>query len=156
MTGGEATLCWHPGSHESCKISEMALMVARQCFSRHVSWEHCPADFLYITPYVIRVPWIPRLDLSINCPAGYQQYDSTRMAVSTLLVSLFALGAIASPVEKRAVIDHDAVVGFAETVPSGTVGSVYEAYQPFLKVVNGCVPFPAVDSAGNTRYVALL
>lgn len=45
-------------------------------------------------------------------------------------------------------------MGFAEAVPSGTVGAVYEAYQPFLKVVNGCVPFPAVDSAGNTGYVS--
>ncbi|KAH8591986.1 putative necrosis and ethylene inducing peptide 2 precursor [Bisporella sp. PMI_857] len=68
-----------------------------------------------------------------------------------LSVSLLAAAAAnASPVAKRAVIAHDAVVGFAETVPSGTIGDVYEAYQPFLKVVNGCVPFPAVDASGNT------
>lgn len=67
------------------------------------------------------------------------------MAVSSLLklsVGLFAVGVLASPtptasLDKRAVISHDAVVGFAEKVPSGTTGSVYEAYQPFLKVVNG-------------------
>ncbi|KAF7596123.1 hypothetical protein BBP40_003385 [Aspergillus hancockii] len=51
----------------------------------------------------------------------------------------------------RASIDHDAVVGFSQTVPSGTTGEVYLAYQPYLKVVNGCVPFPAVDAAGNTN-----
>lgn len=64
-----------------------------------------------------------------------------------------ALGVDASPTSKlqrRVVIAHDAVVGFAEKVPSGTTGVVYEAYQPYLKVVNGCVPFPAVDASGNT------
>ncbi|KAH8785125.1 putative NPP1 domain protein [Diaporthe sp. PMI_573] len=69
------------------------------------------------------------------------------------LVSLVAAAAAvsASPVERRAPIDSDKVVGFAETVPSGTTGSVYLAYKPYLKVVNGCVPFPAVDAAGNTN-----
>jgi hypothetical protein len=84
---------------------------------------------------------------------------SSNMAIfSKLLVSvglLATVGVNASPVERRAVISHDAVVGFAETVPSGTVGNVYEAYQPYLKVVNGCVPFPAVDASGNTGYVFL-
>jgi hypothetical protein len=57
----------------------------------------------------------------------------------------------ASPVERRGIIDSDKVVGFPETVPSGTTGSVYLAYKPFLNVANGCVPFPAVDAAGNTK-----
>lgn len=51
----------------------------------------------------------------------------------------------------RASIDHDKVVGFPETVPNGTTGDVYLAYQPLLYVVNGCVPFPAVDAEGNTK-----
>lgn len=59
----------------------------------------------------------------------------------------------AAPLQPRAVIGHDAVVGFPETVPSGTIGNLYLKYKPYLKVVNGCVPFPAVDSAGNTGYV---
>ncbi|KAB5576221.1 necrosis inducing protein-domain-containing protein [Coniochaeta sp. 2T2.1] len=58
---------------------------------------------------------------------------------------------IAAPVERRAVIAHDAVVGFAETVPSGTVRTLYLKYKPFLLAINGCVPFPAVDASGNTR-----
>lgn len=67
------------------------------------------------------------------------------------LFALFPLLAQASPVLPRAVIDHDQVEGFPETVPSGTTGEVYKAYQPYLKVNSGCVPFPAVDAEGNTR-----
>jgi hypothetical protein len=70
----------------------------------------------------------------------------------TIKLGLLAVVA-ASPLSERAVIASDAVVGFPETVPSGTAGSVYLAYKPHLKVVNGCVPFPAVDAAGNTGYV---
>lgn len=78
------------------------------------------------------------------------------MAVLSSLLKVLAVASavVASPIEqqieKRAVIAHDAVVGFPETVPSGTLGAVYKAYQPLLKVVNGCVPFPAVDASGNT------
>lgn len=67
------------------------------------------------------------------------------------LFALFPLLAQASPVLPRAVIDHDQVEGFPETVPSSATGEVYKAYQPYLKVNNGCVPFPAVDAEGNTR-----
>lgn len=51
----------------------------------------------------------------------------------------------------RAVINHDAVVGFPQTVPSGLVGSLYLKYKPYLEVYNGCVPYPAVNAAGDTR-----
>ncbi|KIW01642.1 uncharacterized protein PV09_06828 [Verruconis gallopava] len=47
------------------------------------------------------------------------------------------------------VIDHDAVVGFAQAVPDGTIGDLYLKYKPYLYVANGCVPFPAVDADGN-------
>lgn len=50
-----------------------------------------------------------------------------------------------------AVIDHDQVVGFPETVPSGITGTLDLKYKPFLKVVNGCVPFPAVNAQGDVR-----
>lgn len=77
--------------------------------------------------------------------------------IRSVSVQLLAAAACvsASPLsfDKRAVINHDAVVGFPETVPSGTVGSLYLKYKPYLKVFNGCVPFPAVDQAGNTGYV---
>jgi hypothetical protein len=56
----------------------------------------------------------------------------------------------AVPLEPRAVIAHDAVVGFAQAVPSGSLGTALLKFKPWLYVVNGCVPFPAVDAAGNT------
>ncbi|KAJ6578720.1 putative NPP1 domain protein [Mycena vulgaris] len=69
-----------------------------------------------------------------------------------ITLGLLCLATVAAvPLEERASIGSDQVVGFAQTVPSGTVGSVYLAYQPHLFVVNGCVPFPAVDAAGNTN-----
>jgi hypothetical protein len=69
-------------------------------------------------------------------------------------LGLLATSVIATPLlQPRASIPHTSVLGFPETVPSGTVGAVYEAYQPFLKVVNGCVPYPAVNAAGDTSFV---
>lgn len=75
------------------------------------------------------------------------------MAILQSLLSVAAVAAVATatPLSPRATIGHDEVVGFAQTVPSGTTGDVYLAYQPLLKVVNGCVPFPAVNAAGDTR-----
>ncbi|KAJ4299988.1 hypothetical protein N0V90_005236 [Kalmusia sp. IMI 367209] len=67
-----------------------------------------------------------------------------------LVFGLLASCAIALPLDRRAVIAHDAVVGFAQAVPSGTTGTLMLKYKPWLKVFNGCVPFPAVDAAGNT------
>lgn len=71
-----------------------------------------------------------------------------------LLGLAFAAQTLAAPLQSRAVISHDAVVGFAETVPSTTAGTLMLKYKPLLKVFNGCVPFPAVDAAGNTGYVS--
>jgi len=56
-----------------------------------------------------------------------------------------------TPLERRGTISNADIVGFAQTVPSGTTGDVYSAYQPYLYVVNGCVPFPGVDAAGDTK-----
>ncbi|KAH9912777.1 necrosis and ethylene-inducing protein 2 precursor [Epithele typhae] len=66
------------------------------------------------------------------------------------VVGLLVAMTSAAPLERRAVIAHDAVVGFPETVPSGNLGRIYLKYKPYLKVVNGCVPYPAVDAEGNT------
>ncbi|MDX1017318.1 necrosis-inducing protein [Sinorhizobium medicae] len=42
------------------------------------------------------------------------------------------------------VIDHDKVRGF----PDSTSG-LLKTFQPYLKVIRGCVPFPAVDADGS-------
>lgn len=70
---------------------------------------------------------------------------------SLLAVAAAAAVATATPLERRGTIASDAIVGFDQTVPSGTTGDVYLAYQPYLYVVNGCVPFPAVDEEGDTK-----
>lgn len=91
-----------------------------------------------------------------NC-YDYISHHTLIMSTRSLLLTLAltANAVIAAPttaaVEARDVIDHDAVVGFDETVPNTTEGSLMLAYKPLLKVVNGCVPFPAVDAEGNTR-----
>lgn len=77
--------------------------------------------------------------------------------ISRLLAGLLATAAVnatpfpSNPLLSRGTIGSDDIVGFPQTVPSGTVGNIYLAYQPYLYVVNGCVPFPAVDANGNTK-----
>jgi hypothetical protein len=66
--------------------------------------------------------------------------------------AIYSVSAAPASLSPRAVIAHDAVVGFPQTVPSGIVGELYLKYKPFLKVYNGCVPFPVVDRNGNTGY----
>jgi hypothetical protein len=73
---------------------------------------------------------------------------------SILVTSLYWLldseNVYAAAIRPRTVLGHDQVVGFPQTVPSTATGSSYLKFQPWLKVRNGCVPFPAVDAAGNT------
>lgn len=78
--------------------------------------------------------------------------------IKTLLVAAATVKAVpvetspASPLMRRTtVLAYDDVVGFAQTVPDTTEGTLYTAYQPYLYVYNGCVPFPAVDAAGDVR-----
>ncbi|MBO0661285.1 NPP1 family protein [Jiella sp. MQZ9-1] len=66
---------------------------------------------------------------------------------STLLQSAVVLIAAAATltVSYAGVIPHDQVKPFAQR------GAAWELkFKPYLDVVNGCVPFPAVDAAGNT------
>ena len=73
--------------------------------------------------------------------------------LSVGLLAAASVNATPFSLQSRGTISSDDIVGFAQTVPSGTVGDVYLAYKPYLYVVNGCVPFPAVDAAGDTKYV---
>lgn len=68
-----------------------------------------------------------------------------------LALSNLPVAAALPHLARRGTIDSDEIVGFKQTVPSGIAGEVYLAYQPDLYVVNGCVPFPAVDENGNTK-----
>lgn len=74
--------------------------------------------------------------------------------VSSLAVASIVVASPTKTVSKRAVIGHDEVVGFPETVPADALGAAYKAYQPLLKVAHGCVPFPAVDAKGDTGFVS--
>ncbi|KAJ5885532.1 hypothetical protein N7495_010042, partial [Penicillium taxi] len=73
------------------------------------------------------------------------------MLASGLALSALVGTSAANTLSGRGTVGSDDIVGFDETVPSGTTGDVYLAYQPHLKVVNGCVPFPAVDAEGDTN-----
>ncbi|EHA49635.1 elicitor [Pyricularia oryzae 70-15] len=67
----------------------------------------------------------------------------------TLLAT--AVSAVAAgPLAARDVINHDAVVGFPQSVPNSNAGRNMLRFKPWLKVFSGCVPFPAVDQWGNT------
>jgi hypothetical protein len=71
---------------------------------------------------------------------------------SWLTVITSAVNGAPLGIEPRAVIAHNAVVGFPQTVPADTTGQLYLKYKPYLKVFNGCVPFPAVEADGDTKY----
>lgn len=60
---------------------------------------------------------------------------------------------LAGPVLRRGTVGNDDIVGLPETVPDTTAGTLYLKYKPFLYRLNGCVPYPAVDAEGNTKYV---
>ncbi|CAN8101954.1 unnamed protein product [Discula destructiva] len=73
------------------------------------------------------------------------------LLLDLLLAATAVLAApVATNIEARGVIGHDEVVGFPETVPNDVTGSLMLTYKPFLKIFNGCVPYPAVDAEGNT------
>lgn len=80
------------------------------------------------------------------------------MAIISIFLQLLlsAVTVSGTPLQSRGTVPNDEIVGLAQAVPSGTEGSVYLAYQPYLDVINGCVPFPAVDINGNTKYVESL
>jgi hypothetical protein len=81
-----------------------------------------------------------------------------KLPVLALAVSARAALAVPSRTDssvatKRSDIASDKVVGFDTTVADGTEGDLILKWQPYLYVVDGCVPFPAVDADGNTRSV---
>lgn len=71
------------------------------------------------------------------------------MSYATILMKASRGAALAltglSMTPSAATIDHDKVVGFDDTATG-----YHRTFLPYLKVFSGCVPFPAVDAAGNT------
>nr|WP_315857392.1 NPP1 family protein [Rhizobium leguminosarum] len=65
-------------------------------------------------------------------------------SLRTLLTTVIILCEL-SKAAAAYVLDHDKVQGF----PESSADSLLKTFQPFLKVFTGCVPFPAVDAAGN-------
>nr|WP_237352734.1 NPP1 family protein [Rhizobium leguminosarum] len=65
-------------------------------------------------------------------------------SLRTLLTTVIILCEL-SKAAAADVLDHDKVQGF----PDSSADSLLKTFQPFLKVFTGCVPFPAVDAAGN-------
>jgi len=71
--------------------------------------------------------------------------------ISQLLLATTVVHALPSALVRRGTLPNPQIVGLPEAVPGGTLGDIYEAYQPYLDVYNGCVPSPAVDANGNTN-----
>lgn len=101
------------------------------------------------------------LGISSTAPNNKTWVSSTVAMIANLPVSALVVSAAiaapsrtdSSPVAKRSDIASDEVVGFDTTVADDTEGDLMLQWQPYLYVVDGCVPFPAVDAEGNTRSV---
>lgn len=71
---------------------------------------------------------------------------------STLMSMLAIAGAVtAAPLQGRDVswVDASEVAPWNNTLADGWAGQVVVDYQPYLKVVTGCVPFPVVSEDGK-------
>lgn len=100
---------------------------------------------------------LPLLTLaaSANCAAtplsSSSSSSSRRTTIPTGANGLRPTRTRNTPLERRSDIASDEVVGFDTTVADDTEGVLMEKWWPYLYVVDGCVPFPAVDAEGDTR-----
>jgi hypothetical protein len=85
-------------------------------------------------------------------------FSSPKSLVFGLLLSLSPISALPFGLSfsRRATLAYDAIVNFNEAVPSGITGELMLKYKPWLEVYNGCVPYPAVNAAGDVGQVPLL
>lgn len=74
---------------------------------------------------------------------------SLRTALFSLTVMAGSAFAAPAKLSSRQIIDHNAVASFPEAVPDSAAGKLMTKYAPHLRIADGCVPFPAVDSMGN-------
>lgn len=73
------------------------------------------------------------------------------VSLTTLVASAALVSSAAVPLTPR--LAHDKVVAFPQTVPDSVIGQLYLKYKPWLAVLSGCRPFPAVDKNGNIKYI---
>ncbi|MCL0330678.1 NPP1 family protein [Apilactobacillus xinyiensis] len=73
-----------------------------------------------------------------------KKYLLASAATGMLALSLNAVSTNAK------VINHDQVVGFKEVNPSNLTERIEKQYKPYLQVLSGAVPFPAVNANGDT------
>ncbi len=78
------------------------------------------------------------------------KYTVSKWLLSGALAMTACSAILPVPSSHAAVINHDQVVGFSEVAPTNDSQRAAKTFQPFLKVYNGSVPFPAVDAQGNT------
>jgi hypothetical protein len=64
-----------------------------------------------------------------------------------------ALAVQATPLEKRAVVNHDSINPFPETVPNSATGNTFKRFEPYLHIAHGCQSYPAVTANGDVRLV---
>ncbi|KAK6865008.1 necrosis inducing protein [Apiospora arundinis] len=73
------------------------------------------------------------------------------MCLKAFELAFLAAATLAYPIQQRDAIGNGNIVGLPESVPSNAAGELYLKYKPYLLRDSGCVPYPAVDSQGNTN-----
>ncbi|RCI13246.1 hypothetical protein L249_0340 [Ophiocordyceps polyrhachis-furcata BCC 54312] len=73
------------------------------------------------------------------------------VAFSQLTLGLTAAACMASATVIKPRLAHDKVEAFPETVPDDLTGKLYKRFKPWLHIIHGCTPYPAVDGQGNTN-----
>lgn len=70
---------------------------------------------------------------------------------SFLAILAAAVAVQGSPLDKRAVVNHDSITPFPETVPNTATGNTYKKFEPYLHIAHGCQSYPAVAANGDVR-----
>lgn len=78
------------------------------------------------------------------------------VALSHFAAGLLLAGtAHSAAVQVQPRLAHNKVKPFPQSVPDNWLGQMYLKHKPYLAVLSGCLPFPAVDPQGNVKYVLL-
>lgn len=72
--------------------------------------------------------------------------------MNSLSLLLVIVTAYACQQFEDAVIPHGELRPLPQMIPDSDIGQLYLRFQPYLYILNGCRPFPAVDAEGNIGY----